>query len=159
MHHIQPAGGTREKLSFADDVLVYRLGKNRQEIADSVQQELDRIEEWCTEMNGMIHPDKATTLWCSLNNHAVKADMPEVSIDGKANLTCIFSSWHADVVGNERADNLAGEADINSNFNIDPATVFQMCQQSAHCQHTSIGILHTLLPEIKGVRSGDGGFR
>ena len=71
-------------LSFADDVLVYRHGKNRQEIADSVQQELDRIEEWCTEMNGKIHPDKATTLWCSLNNHALKADMPEVSIDGKA---------------------------------------------------------------------------
>ena len=65
-------------------MLVYRLGKNRQEIADSVQQELDRIEEWCTEMNGKIHPDKATTLWFSLNNHAVKADMPEVSIDGKA---------------------------------------------------------------------------
>ena len=49
-----------------------------------VQQELDRIEEWCYEMNGKIHPDKATTLWLTLNNHAVKAEMPEVSIDGKA---------------------------------------------------------------------------
>ena len=35
-------------------------------------------------MNGKIHPDKATTLWLTLNNHAVKAEMPEVSIDGKA---------------------------------------------------------------------------
>ena len=35
-------------------------------------------------MNGKIHPDKASTLWCSLNNHAVKAVMPDVSIGGKS---------------------------------------------------------------------------
>ena len=71
-------------LSFADDVLVYRHGRNRLEIAAMVQEELNRIEEWCSDMNGKIHPDKATTLWLTLNNHAVKAEMPEVSIDGKA---------------------------------------------------------------------------
>ena len=74
----------RRTVSFADDMLVYRHRKNRQEIADLVQQEHNRIEEWCTEMSGKIHPDKATTQWCSLNNHAVNANMPEVSIDGKA---------------------------------------------------------------------------
>ena len=74
----------RRTVSFADDMLVYRHRKNRQEIADLVQHELDRIEEWCTEMSGKIHPDKATTQWCSLNNHAVNANMPEVSIDRKA---------------------------------------------------------------------------
>ena len=71
-------------LSFADDVLVYRHGRDREQIVAEVQRELDRIDVWCQEMNGKIHPDKATTLWCSLNNHAVRADMPEVHIDGKA---------------------------------------------------------------------------
>ena len=71
-------------LSFADDVLVYRHGRDRQEIAALVQQELNRVDGWCSEMNGKIHPDKASTLWCSLNNHAVKAVMPDVTIAGKA---------------------------------------------------------------------------
>ena len=47
-----------------------------------MQLELNRIDEWCQEMNGKIHPDKATTLWFTLNNHAVKAVMPSVSIGG-----------------------------------------------------------------------------
>ena len=33
--------------------------------------------------NGKLHPDKACILWSSLNNHAVKATMPTVSIQGK----------------------------------------------------------------------------
>ena len=70
-------------LSFADDILVYRHGRNRQEIAESVQSELNRIDEWCNDMNGKIHPDKASTLWFTLNNHAVKAAMPNVTIGGK----------------------------------------------------------------------------
>ena len=70
-------------LSFADDVLVYRHGRDRQEIAASVQLELNRIDGWCSDMNGKIHPDKASTLWCSLNNHSVKSVMPEVAIGGK----------------------------------------------------------------------------
>ena len=70
-------------LSFADDVLVYRHGKDRQAIADSVQEELNRLDNWCNEFKGRIHPDKACVLWCSLNNRAVKATMPTVSIEGK----------------------------------------------------------------------------
>ena len=35
-------------------------------------------------MNGKIHPDKASTLWLTLNNHAVNAVMPNVSIGDKA---------------------------------------------------------------------------
>ena len=48
--------GPGRVLSFADDVLAYRQGKVRTE---------------------------AGALWCSLNNHAVKAVMPTVSIDGQ----------------------------------------------------------------------------
>ena len=70
-------------LSFADDVLVYRHGRNRQEIARSAQEELNRLDGWCQDFKGKIHPDKAGVLWCSLNNHAVNADMPAVFIEGK----------------------------------------------------------------------------
>ena len=75
--------GPGRTLSFADDVLVYRSGKVREEVARSAQEEIDRIGEWCETHNGKLHPDKACVLWCSLNNHAVKATMPSVSIQGK----------------------------------------------------------------------------
>ena len=75
--------GPGRVLSFADDVLVYRQGKNRIAIANSVQEELDRLSTWCEDNNGHIHPDKACVLWCSLNNHAVHAEMPAVSVGGK----------------------------------------------------------------------------
>ena len=39
-------------LSFADDVLVYRHGRDRQEIARSAQEELNRLGQWCEEYNG-----------------------------------------------------------------------------------------------------------
>ena len=70
-------------LSSADDVLVYRHGKDRQAIVESVQEELNRLDNWCTEFKGRIHPDKACVLWCILNNRAVKATMPPVFIEGK----------------------------------------------------------------------------
>ena len=41
------------------------------------------MHDWCEEYNGKLHPDKASVLWCTLNNRAVKDDMPEVSIAGK----------------------------------------------------------------------------
>ena len=75
--------GPGRTLSFADDVLVYRSGRVRDDIAKSAQEEIDRIGEWCQTHNGKLHPDKACVLWCSLNNHAVKATMPTVSIQGK----------------------------------------------------------------------------
>ena len=75
--------GPGRTLSFADDGLAYRTGKDRQAIADSVQEELDRIGTWCEDNNGKIHPGKASVLWCSLNNRAVRAEMPEVSINGQ----------------------------------------------------------------------------
>ena len=75
--------GPGRTLSFADDVLTSRRGKIRQEIADSSQQELNRIEGWCEDNNGKLHSGKAAALWCSLNNRAVKDDMPKVYIDNK----------------------------------------------------------------------------
>ncbi len=70
-------------LSFADDVLVYRNGKDRQLTSESIQLEMNRIDGWCQEKNGKINQEKATALWCSINNHAVNTVMPEVSISGE----------------------------------------------------------------------------
>ena len=77
--------GPERTLSFADDVLTYRHGdgRERQAIADSAQAELNRLDGWCRDHNGRLHPDKAGALWCSLDNHSVKADMPTVTIEGK----------------------------------------------------------------------------
>ena len=75
--------GPGRTLSFADDGLVSRTGKCRQTIADSAQDELDRIGGWCDDNNGKIHPGKAGALWCSLNNRAVKDVMPDLSISGQ----------------------------------------------------------------------------
>ena len=47
----------------------------------------DDIQKRCSYIirtfNGLLQPSKAGALWCSLNNHAVKAAMPTVSIDGQ----------------------------------------------------------------------------
>ena len=75
--------GPGRTLSFADDGLVSRTGKCRQTIADSAQDELDRIGGWCDDNNGKIHPGKAGALWCSLNNRAVKDVMPDLSVSGQ----------------------------------------------------------------------------
>ena len=64
-------------------MLVYRSGKDREEIVRSAQNEINRVGEWCDSHNGKLHPDKACVLWCSLNNRAVKTDMPTVNIQGK----------------------------------------------------------------------------
>ena len=42
-------------LNFADDVLVYRHGKDIEEISRSAQEELDRLGEWwCGDFKGRI---------------------------------------------------------------------------------------------------------
>ena len=55
--------GPGRTLSFADDVLSYRQGKDRQKTASSLQQELNTLNNWCKELNGKLHPDNASVLW------------------------------------------------------------------------------------------------
>ena len=102
-------------LSFADDILVYRHGKDREEIARSVQAELNRLDGWCDEYKGRIHPDKAGVLWCSLNNHAVKADMPAVYIEGKElkreqHLRYLGIIFDRSLCGSEHINRILGKA-------------------------------------------------
>ena len=75
-----PAGRV---LTFADDVLAYTWGRDRDALLHDVQNTLTRINEWCEESQAVINPAKATTLWCSLNNHIMKKDLPLVQIGGK----------------------------------------------------------------------------
>ena len=102
-------------LSFADDVLVYRHGKDREDIARSAQEELDRLGEWCGEFKGRIHPDKAGVLWCSLNNHAVKAVMPAVYMEGKElkreqSLRYLGVTFDRSLCGSEHITRIVGKA-------------------------------------------------
>ena len=39
--------GPGRTLSFADDILAYRQGRDRQATADNLQEELDRLDNWC----------------------------------------------------------------------------------------------------------------
>ena len=49
--------GPGRTLSFADDVLTYRQGRDRQDIASGLQEELDRLQNWCDDNSGKLHPD------------------------------------------------------------------------------------------------------
>ena len=60
-----PKGRT---LTFADDVLVYVSGKDKDVMTDTMHTVLADVEHWCEESNSIINPAKAAVLWCSLDN-------------------------------------------------------------------------------------------
>jgi len=72
--------GSGKTLSYADDVLVYRQGKDRERIAHDLQTELDRIGSWCVEAGAMVNPTKVAVTWFSLNNRIVNTLTPTVSM-------------------------------------------------------------------------------
>jgi hypothetical protein len=55
--------GPGRTLSYADGVLMYRQGKNREEVAAVLQVELKRIQEWCSEASTVVNPTKAEMTW------------------------------------------------------------------------------------------------
>uniref|UniRef100_A0A0B7BRJ4 Reverse transcriptase domain-containing protein n=2 Tax=Arion vulgaris TaxID=1028688 RepID=A0A0B7BRJ4_9EUPU len=52
--------GVGRTMSYADDILVYRMGKDRNEIASALQCELNRIGDWCNEFKANVNPAKAS---------------------------------------------------------------------------------------------------
>ena len=70
-------------LTFADDVLIYVKGRDREEMSNNTQEVLSRVNGWCVDTGAVINPLKGTTLWCSLDNHIVKKVLPHVNMGGK----------------------------------------------------------------------------
>ena len=69
-------------LTYADDILLlYNRGRNRTDIADSVQSGLYQLSIWCRTYNAVINPSKAKVVWYSLNNNLVIAGAPSVAAD------------------------------------------------------------------------------
>ena len=50
-----------------------------QEAAKAVQQ-LDNVSRWCHDTGSLINPNKAQTLWCTLDNSAPGKAMPAVTL-------------------------------------------------------------------------------
>ena len=78
----QQLDGRGRTLSFADDILIYRQGRDRTETVGSLQNELDRIASWCDDSGALINQEKAAVTWFSLNNHIVKSVTPTVEMRG-----------------------------------------------------------------------------
>ena len=67
----------------------------------------------------------------------------------------IFSPGHAGVLGNERADLLAGSAEIRSTLIMDPPAVRAAVQEMLTATRTEVSVTLDLLKE-KNVAHGDG---
>lgn len=50
-NHFWAARRTWKNIEFADDVTPYRQCENRKDIANSTQEERDRLDRWCTDHN------------------------------------------------------------------------------------------------------------
>ena len=71
-------------------------------------------------------------------------------------ITWIFCPGHAAVLGNERADKLAGEAAIQGSLTLDPPVVLAMVKEKLHSRLVE-GKSHTLEIVLdKGVKCGEG---
>ena len=76
--------GPSKILTLADGGLRYKTSKDSQEAAEAVQQQLDSVSvsTWCHDTGSLISPDKAQTLWCTLDNRAAGKPVPAVTFDG-----------------------------------------------------------------------------
>uniref|UniRef100_A0A0B6ZNM6 Reverse transcriptase domain-containing protein n=1 Tax=Arion vulgaris TaxID=1028688 RepID=A0A0B6ZNM6_9EUPU len=61
--------GLGRSMTYADDILVYRMDKNRDEIASALQCELNKIGDWCNEFEANVNPANASLTWFSLSTH------------------------------------------------------------------------------------------
>jgi ribonuclease HI len=78
----QQLDGRGRTLSFVDDILVYRQGRDRLQVAKAVQEELDRLSAWCEDSGARVNHEKATATWFSLNTHICKTPTPIITLDG-----------------------------------------------------------------------------
>ena len=74
--------GPSKILRLADDELIYKTSRDSQGAAKAVQHQLDSEFLWCHDNGSVINPNKAQTLWCTLDNRAAGKPMPVVTFDG-----------------------------------------------------------------------------
>ena len=72
---LQEAGPGRI-LTYADDLLLYKHGRNRRDMINGIQSNLEHVSLWCTNYKAVINPTKANIVWFSLNNNIVADTVP-----------------------------------------------------------------------------------
>jgi len=97
--------------------------------------------------------DSMSTLH-KVQNEYLYADWMDIILKGPFDqITWIFSPGHAGIVGNERADVIAGAAVIDNNLTFDQPTVLQFIQNHLALNRTKSSYYTlTLVKEIKEFR-------
>ena len=78
------SNGSRRVLTLADDSLIYyKTASDVHTAITAVQEQLEKVSQWCQETESEINPCKAQSLRITLNNKAVGQAMPAVSFKGE----------------------------------------------------------------------------
>ena len=75
--------GPGRTLTFADDILTYQHGSDRETMARNLQGCLEEMTAWCDENNAVINPAKAKVLWCGMDNNIVNDEVPALECSGE----------------------------------------------------------------------------
>lgn len=79
-------------LSYADDILVYRQGKDRVTVVQELQEKLDHISTWCSTSKALTNSAKNTVTWFSPNSHLADKSVPMGLLWG-----CYQENWYKNI--------------------------------------------------------------
>ena len=68
-------------LTLADDGPIYKTASDTQTAVTTVQEQLEKVSQWCQETGFENNPSKVQALWCTLDNKALGQAMPAVSFN------------------------------------------------------------------------------
>lgn len=57
--------GPNRLLTFMDDIVIYAQDRNRQEVANVVERQVNLASAWCKDHKGSVNPTKPNYYWCS----------------------------------------------------------------------------------------------
>ena len=69
--------------TFADDVITYTRGRQRQSIIEKIEPQLVKVDEWCGQTGSDVNPEKVLALYCTLNNRLPAAEVPCPEYQGR----------------------------------------------------------------------------
>ena len=70
-------------LRLVDDGLICRTASDIHTAVTTVQEQLEKVSQWCQETESAINLSKAQPQWCTLNNKAVGQAVPAVFFNGE----------------------------------------------------------------------------